>query len=105
MINEKETKYYRHPTYTFDFTALDGENAHSSLTDDDAPPPALVEKGTEWKVEEILGTRKRGRGHQVFVKWAGEEPTWEPTWEPLKNFLNYEEQHGKIAPSSTSPKV
>ncbi|RYP15610.1 hypothetical protein DL765_005589 [Monosporascus sp. GIB2] len=73
-----------------------GETAPSQ-TDDDAQPLTLTEEATEWVVERILGTRKRGRGNQVLVMWK-------PTWEPLTTFLEtealhkYEEQHGKIAP-------
>jgi hypothetical protein len=72
-----------------------------SQTDDDVQHPALTEGGTEWKVEKILGTRKRGRGNQVHVKWEGFA---KPTWEPRRNFLetealhDYEEQHGNITP-------
>lgn len=50
-------------------------------------------------MEEILDSQRRGRGHQVLVKWAGYV---EPTWEPLSAVLDiealarFEAQHGKI---------
>jgi hypothetical protein len=78
---------------------MPGENALSSQTDNNVQAPALTEEETEWEVEKILGTRKRGRGNQVLVKWTGSA---ESTWEPLTNFLEtealnaYEMQHGKI---------
>jgi hypothetical protein len=36
----------------------------------------------EYRVQEILAHRRRGRGWQVLVRWVG----WpEPTWEPLSD--------------------
>ncbi|TGJ84457.1 hypothetical protein E0Z10_g4337 [Xylaria hypoxylon] len=77
------------------------EDALIELTDDDAQSPPLTEEEAEWEFERILGTRKRGRGNQVLVKWTHFE---KPTWEPMKNFLGtealhaYRTQHGNIAP-------
>jgi hypothetical protein len=72
----------------------------SQANDDTQPPAILTEDGDlEWEVEEILGSRKRGRSYQVQVKWTGYA---QPTWEPLSEFLNtaaleaYEEIHGRI---------
>ena len=46
------------------------------------PPPIFVEGTEEFEIQRILRHRKRGRGHQFLVKWAGwEEPTWEPSTE------------------------
>jgi transposase InsO family protein len=46
------------------------------------PPPEIVGDHLEHDVEEILDSRKRGRGVQYLVKWTGyghEENTWEPS--------------------------
>jgi transposase InsO family protein len=39
----------------------------------------ILEGADVFDVEAILEERRKGRGHQVLVKWIGfEEPTWEP---------------------------
>ena len=63
-------------------------------------PPPDIEDGEEvWEVESILKHRKRGRGYEYFVKWAG-YPITEGSWEPKQSFsgavdiLNeYQQQH------------
>ena len=49
-----------------------------------------MEGHPEYEVEEILSSRKRGRGIQYLVKWKGygEE---ENTWEPRRNVENARE--------------
>ena len=59
----------------------------------------LIESHEEWAVEEILCARpkKRGRGREALVQWAGYH---EPTWEPLENLADtaalddFEEKYG-----------
>jgi hypothetical protein len=79
------------------------------LTEDVIQLSSVGEAESKWDVEKILETRRRGKGHQVLVKWV-DFP--EATWEPLKNLLNtealqaYEEQHGEITNSQHSqPRV
>jgi hypothetical protein len=82
-----------------------GENPFPSQVSDDAQPPAIVtEDGhDEWEVEAIAGSRKRGRGHQVHVKWVGYA---RPMWEPLHQFKDtaaleaYETAHGTVGRST-----
>ena len=48
------------------------------------PPPELV--GEEvYEVKTILNHRKRGRGHQYYVKWKG-YPISNASWEPEHSF-------------------
>jgi len=46
------------------------------------PPGPINQEGyPEYEIEEILASRKRGRGIQYLMKWEGygnEENTWEP---------------------------
>ena len=45
-------------------------------------PPPDIENGEEvYEVEDILRHRKRGRGYQYYIKWAG-YPITEASWEP-----------------------
>jgi len=59
------------------------------VSDDNQPAPELVESHEEWQVEEILCARpkakKKGKGREVLVKWAGYH---EPTWEPIENLAD-----------------
>ena len=49
-------------------------------------PPPNIEDGEEvWEVESILKHRRRGRGYEYFVKWAG-YPMTEGSWEPKQSF-------------------
>ena len=50
------------------------------------PPPDIEEGEEVWEVESILKHRRRGRGYEYFVKWAG-YPITEGSWEPNKVFL------------------
>jgi hypothetical protein len=43
------------------------------------PPPKLVEGDELYEVKTILGHRRRGRGHQYYVKWKG-YPISEASW-------------------------
>ena len=49
------------------------------------PPPDLIEGEEVYEVDNILKHRKRGRGHQYYVKWKG-YPISEATWEPEEVF-------------------
>ena len=49
------------------------------------PPPDLIEGEEVYEVENILKHRKRGRGHQYYVKWKG-YPISEASWEPEEVF-------------------
>jgi hypothetical protein len=45
------------------------------------PPPDIVEEEEEYKIEEIHGHRRKGRGTQYLVHWKGygnEDNTWLP---------------------------
>ena len=44
------------------------------------PPPVVINNEEQFEVEEILDSRKRGKGIQYLVKWSGysiEEATWQ----------------------------
>ena len=55
-----------------------GENYHR-------PPPDIEEGEEVYEVEAILKHRRRGRGYEYFVKWAG-YPITEASWEPKQSF-------------------
>jgi hypothetical protein len=45
------------------------------------PPPDIIEEKEEYKIEEICGDRRKGRGTQYLVHWKGygnEDNTWLP---------------------------
>jgi hypothetical protein len=50
------------------------------------PPPVVVEGQEEWEVEEILDSRKQGRGLQYLVRWKGFPA--DTSWEPRSNITN-----------------
>ena len=50
------------------------------------PDPVIIDGEEEYEVEEILKSRKRGRGHQYLIKWK-DYPMSENTWEPERNIL------------------
>ena len=56
------------------------------------PPPDLVDGEEEYKVEEILDSRKHGRGHKVqyLVKWKG-YPSSDNQW------VNWDDMHAEEA--------
>ncbi|KAK3933615.1 hypothetical protein QBC46DRAFT_348434 [Diplogelasinospora grovesii] len=74
-------------------TQMPSDDPPLSDTHDDVQSPMSAQE-PEWKVEKILGTRKRGRGNQVLVQWAGFE---RPTWEPMRNFLETEALHAYMS--------
>ena len=45
------------------------------------PPPELLEGEEVYEIESILNHRRRGRGYQYYVKWAG-YPISDASWEP-----------------------
>jgi hypothetical protein len=49
------------------------------------PPPDIVDGEEVYEVETILKHRKRGRGYQYLVKWAG-YPITEASWESEQAF-------------------
>jgi hypothetical protein len=51
------------------------------------PPPVEVDGELEYVVEEILDSRRRGRGLQYLVRWLN-YPLSEATWEPSSNVVN-----------------
>ncbi|EUC55741.1 Transposon Tf2-1 polyprotein, partial [Rhizoctonia solani AG-3 Rhs1AP] len=52
------------------------------------PPPMVTEEGKEeYKVEEVLNSRKKGRKIEYFVKWKG-YGVGDQTWEPSENLEN-----------------
>ena len=53
-------------------------------TQDPPPPVELIEGGNRYEVEEILDSRKVGRGVQYLVKWEGYGQN-ENSWEPSRN--------------------
>jgi transposase InsO family protein len=63
------------------------------------PPPQLLEGEEVYEVETILNHRKRGCGHQYYVKWRG-YPISDASWEPEHSFsddgdtlLQYKQRH------------
>ena len=67
----------------------DGSNANAA----DVPAFCLAaDESGEYKVEDILDHRSRGRGRsscmKYFVKWRGYS-VFESTWEPEANLTNY----------------
>jgi hypothetical protein len=49
------------------------------------PPPDIENEEERYEVETILRHRRRGRGHQFYVKWKG-YPITEASWEPQSCF-------------------
>ena len=80
---------------------MPGQDSQSFQTDNDVGTLVSTNEEGTYEVAEILGSRKRGKGRQVHVKWVGYD---HPTWEPLGNLLGaealetYEAKYGKIAP-------
>jgi Chromo (CHRromatin Organisation MOdifier) domain len=63
------------------------------------PLPEIEEGEEVYEVEQILKHRKRGRGYEYLVKWAG-YPITEASWEPKSNLTGatetlqeYQERH------------
>src|SRR6201994_4639076 len=54
------------------------------------PPPDLIDGQEEYKVEAIIGHRKRGPKWIYLTKWKGYGSN-DNTWEPEENLLNSEE--------------
>jgi hypothetical protein len=100
-----------HPVFHVSMLRRAVDDPLPSQVQDDTQPPAVIAEDTgeqEWFVEEILEARKRGRGHQVLVKWAGYV---QPTWEPLSAVLDtealnrFETEHGKITEGTDENKA
>ena len=63
--------------------AIFRERRHSE--DNVRPPPMVADPGfDQYKVENILDWRRKGRGVQYLVKWEG-YPEYEASWEPASN--------------------
>ncbi len=56
------------------------------------PEPDVVDGEKEWEVEEILNSRKRGRGLQYLVKWKGFVGAEAKTWQPRSDLTNCQEE-------------
>ena len=54
------------------------------------PPPDIINEEEEYKIEEIRGHRKRGRGMQFLVHWKGYENE-DDSWLPQSALTNSEE--------------
>lgn len=50
------------------------------------PEPEEIDGEIEWEVDEILDSRKHGRGVQYFVKWLNRPG--EDSWQPSRDLLN-----------------
>ena len=52
------------------------------------PPPDLVDREEEFKVEQILNMKQMEKGHRThyLVKWKG-YPTSDNSWEPEKTLM------------------
>jgi hypothetical protein len=62
------------------------------------PPPPIIKGQEEYGIEEILKSRKRGRGYQYLVKWKNyphSENSWEPARTNAKRLLSeFNKRHG-----------
>ena len=51
------------------------------------PPPDIVNKEEEYKVEKILSSRRHGSNYKYLIKWKG-YPNSDNLWEPEENLVN-----------------
>ena len=51
------------------------------------PPPDLIDREEEYKVEAVLGHRGRAGPHTFLIRWKGYSAA-EDTWEPERNLDN-----------------
>jgi hypothetical protein len=69
------------------------------------PPPPIDVEESRYEVEEILDSRRKGRGIQYLVKWKG-YPDSENSWEPKRNVDDAEDalkQFHKKFPGKPKP--
>lgn len=59
------------------------------------PPPVEIDNETEWEVESLLETRRRGRQLQCLVKYTGD---YTPTWQPASDVANSPELVAQFHP-------
>src|SRR3984893_15160815 len=75
-----------HLVFTETLLTLYKEGTFPNQERDERPPPELINDHKQYGIEEILKSRKRGRGIQYLVKWEG-YPHEDNTWEPKKNLV------------------
>ena len=63
-----------HPVFPVVLLFKDPDNALPGQVNE-PPPPINIEGESEYKVEEILASRKKGRQLQYRAKWTGYEDT------------------------------
>src|ERR1700731_2223797 len=73
-----------HPVFNETLLTPYTEGKFPNQEKDERPPPELINDHEQYRVEEILKSRKRGCGIQYLVKWEG-YPHEDNTWEPKKN--------------------
>jgi hypothetical protein len=76
-----------HPVFNVVLLSPFKEASYSIQRTPSPPGPIQVDDHPEFEVEEILASRRRGRGIQYLVKWQGYDHN-ENTWEPKGNVDN-----------------
>jgi hypothetical protein len=79
-----------HPVFNVVLLTPFKEAAYAIQRPPSPPGPIFVDEHPEFEVEEILASRKRGRGVQYLIKWKGYDHN-ENTWEPKGNISNAKE--------------
>jgi hypothetical protein len=76
-----------HPVFNVVLLSPFKEASYSIQRTPSPPGPIQVDDHPEFKVEEVLASRRRGRGIQYLIKWKGYDHN-ENTWEPKGNVDN-----------------
>ena len=69
------------------------------------PPPVQLEGTDKWEINQILDSKRVGRGVRYLIDWKGYGPE-ERTWEPLSSLNNSVEsvlEYHKTNPTNISP--